>query len=235
MKVNKVLEASAITARVLRNNANVRDLDNLLWMILDKGMDYDVEQEVREMLVKAREEAGLSRRQVETRVGVPYANLSEFENGNRTPRLQVLQKIAHAYGKRLVVRFEDEEGAPVPLRKPPKTYTKEEVLEIARKAIAQARVDMATEIAEEIAERRAEDTAEETAEETAEAKASADKRKAKPAAKPIAKRMAEQSAKQTAEQIAKQTAEQIAKQTAQPTSAKKMPRYVAERTKKWDA
>ena len=223
MKVNKVLEASAITARVLRNNANVRDLDNLLWMILDKGMDYDVEQEVREMLVKAREEAGLSRRQVETRVGVPYANLSEFENGNRTPRLQVLQKIAHAYGKRLVVRFEDEEGAPVPLHKPPKTYTKEEVLEIARKAIAQARVDMAAEIAEEIAERRAEDTAEETAE----AKASADKRSAKPAAKPIAKHMAEQSAKQTAEQIAKQT--------AQPTPAKKMPRYVAERTKKWDA
>ena len=203
MKVNKVLEASAITARVLRNNANVRDLDNLLWMILDTGMDYDVEQEVREMLVKARDEAGLSRRQVETRVGVPYANLSEFENGNRTPRLQVLQKIAHAYGKRLVVRFEDEEGAPVPLRKPPKTYTKEEILEIARKAIAQARVDMATEIAEEIAERRAEDTAEETAEETAEAKASADKRKAKP--------------------------------VAEPTPAKKMPRYVAERTKKWDA
>ena len=231
MKVNKVLEASAITARVLRNNANARDLDNLLWMILDKGMDYDVEQEVREMLVKAREEAGLSRRQVETRVGVPYANLSEFENGNRTPRLQVLQKIAHAYGKRLVVRFEDEEGAPVPLHKPPKTYTKEEVLEIARKAIAQARVDMAAEIAEEIAERRAEDTAEETAE----AKASADKRSAKPAAKPTAKHMAEQSAKQTAEQIAKQTAEQIAKQTAQPTPAKKMPRYVAERTKKWDA
>ena len=233
MKVNKVLEASAITARVLRNNANVRDLDNLLWMILDKGMDYDVEQEVREMLVKAREEAGLSRRQVETRVGVPYANLSEFENGNRTPRLQVLQKIAHAYGKRLVVRFEDEEGAPVPLHKPPKTYTKEEVLEIARKAIAQARVDMAQEMAkemaQEMAERRAEDVAEDTA--AAEAKASADKRKAKP----IAKHMAEQSAKQTAEQIAKQTAEQIAKQTAQPTPAKKMPRYVAERTKKWDA
>ena len=195
MKVNKVLEASAITARVLRNNANVRDLDNLLWMILDKGMDYDVEQEVREMLVKARDEAGLSRRQVETRVGVPYANLSEFENGNRTPRLQVLQKIAHAYGKRLVVRFEDEEGAPVPLRKPPKTYTKEEVLEIARKAIAQARVDMA----QEIAERKAEDVEEDTAE----AKASADKRKAKP--------------------------------VAEPTPAKKMPRYVAERTKKWDA
>ena len=195
MKVNKVLEASAITARVLRNNANARDLDNLLWMILDKGMDYDVEQEVREMLVKARDEAGLSRRQVETRVGVPYANLSEFENGNRTPRLQVLQKIAHAYGKRLVVRFEDEEGAPVPLRKPPKTYTKEEVLEIARKAIAQARVDMA----QEIAERKAEDVEEDTAE----AKASADKRKAKP--------------------------------VAEPTPAKKMPRYVAERTKKWDA
>lgn len=196
MKVNKVLEASAITARVLRNNANVRDLDNLLWMILDKGMDYDVEREVREMLVKAREEAGLSRRQVETRVGVPYANLSEFENGNRTPRLQVLQKIAHAYGKRLVVQFEDEEGAPVPLHKPPKTYTKEEVLEIARKAIAQAQVEMA----QEIAERKAEDMAEDTA---AEAKANTDKRSAKP--------------------------------VAEPTPAKKMPRYVAERTKKWDA
>ena len=103
------------------------------------------------------------------------------------------------------VQFEDEEGAPVPLHKPPKTYTKEEVLEIARKAIAQARVDMAQEMAkemaQEIAERKAEDMAEDTAE--AEAKAGADKRKAKP--------------------------------VAQPTPAKKMPRYVAERTKKWDA
>ena len=102
------------------------------------------------------------------------------------------------------VQFEDEEGAPVPLHKPPKTYTKEEVLEIARKAIAKARVEMAAEIAQEIAERRAEDTA-------AEAEANADKRSAKPVAK------------------------LIAKQTAEPTPAKKMPRYVAERTKKWDA
>ena len=109
MQVNRALTAAEIATRVARKNATTRDLSNLLWMILDKGIGYDIEQEVRDMLVEARKEAGLSRRQVETRVGVPYANLSEFENGTRVPRLELVAKIAHAYGKRVVVQLVDEE------------------------------------------------------------------------------------------------------------------------------
>ena len=60
------MTAAEIASRVARKNATTRDLSNLLWMILDKGIGYDIEQEVRDMLVEARKEAGLSRRQVET-------------------------------------------------------------------------------------------------------------------------------------------------------------------------
>ena len=114
MQVNRALTAAEIASRVARKNATTRDLSNLLWMILDKGIGYDIEQEVRDMLVEARKEAGLSRRQVETRVGVPYTNLSDFENGGRVPRLELIAKIAHAYGKRVVVQLVEEENASTP-------------------------------------------------------------------------------------------------------------------------
>ena len=132
MQVNRALTAAEIATRVARKNATTRDLSNLLWMILDKGIGYDIEQEVRDMLVEARKEAGLSRRQVETRVGVPYANLSEFENGSRAPRLELVAKIAHAYGKRVVVQLVDEENAANPK---PQLRNDQEVLAAVQKVL----------------------------------------------------------------------------------------------------
>lgn len=134
MQVNRALTAAEIATRVARKNATTRDLSNLLWMILDKGIGYDIEQEVRDILVEARKEAGLSRRQVETRVGVPYANLSEFENGTRVPRLELVAKIAHAYGKRVVVQLvdEEEENASTPQ---PQLRNDQEVLAAVQKVL----------------------------------------------------------------------------------------------------
>lgn len=132
MQVNRALTAAEIASRVARKNATTRDLSNLLWMILDKGIGYDIEQEVRDMLVEARKEAGLSRRQVETRVGVPYTNLSDFENGGRVPRLELIAKIAHAYGKRVVVQLVEEENASTPQ---PQLRNDQEVLAAVQKVM----------------------------------------------------------------------------------------------------
>ena len=40
MQVNRALTAAEIASRVARKNATTRDLSNLLWMILDKGIGW---------------------------------------------------------------------------------------------------------------------------------------------------------------------------------------------------
>ena len=71
--------------------------------------EYNIDAEVRDLVISARSAANLTQRQLAQRSGVSQANISKIENGNYQPSLSTLKRIAGALGKRLVVSFEDPE------------------------------------------------------------------------------------------------------------------------------
>ena len=71
--------------------------------------EYDIDAEVRDLVISARSAANLTQKQLAQRSGVSQANISKIENGNYQPSLSTLKRIADALGKRLVVSFEDSE------------------------------------------------------------------------------------------------------------------------------
>ena len=71
--------------------------------------EYDIDVEVRDLVISARNAANLTQKQLAQRSGVSQANISKIENGNYHASLSTLKRIADALGKRLVVSFEDPE------------------------------------------------------------------------------------------------------------------------------
>lgn len=69
--------------------------------------DYDVFEEIREQIVKAREEARLTQRELATLSGLTQSNISNIENGSNKPTIATIKKIADALGKRLIVELAD--------------------------------------------------------------------------------------------------------------------------------
>ncbi len=55
-------------------------------------------------LLKAREDAGLTQRELAKRVDVPQSTIARIERGNNTS-VDTLSKIANALGKKLKVEF----------------------------------------------------------------------------------------------------------------------------------
>jgi transcriptional regulator with XRE-family HTH domain len=64
--------------------------------------------EVREQIKALRKERGWTQQQLAERAGMEQATISAIENGHRGHRWsrRTLDKFAHAFGKKLVVRFE---------------------------------------------------------------------------------------------------------------------------------
>ena len=71
--------------------------------------DYDIDAEVRNLVVTARTLSNLTQTQLAQRSGISQANISKIETGNYHPSLSTLKRIADGLGKRLVVSFEDPE------------------------------------------------------------------------------------------------------------------------------
>lgn len=71
--------------------------------------EYNIDAEVRDLVISARSAANLTQKQLAQRSGVSQSNISKIENGNYQPSLSTLKRIAGALGKRLVVSFEDPE------------------------------------------------------------------------------------------------------------------------------
>ena len=71
--------------------------------------EYDIDDEVRDLVISARSTANLTQKQLAQRSGVSQSNISKIEHGNYHPSLSTLKRIADALGKRLVVSFEDPE------------------------------------------------------------------------------------------------------------------------------
>ena len=83
---------------------HVRRLEDLEVLLTDDG--YDIRDEVREMLEIEIKNQNLTDWQLGVRSGMTQSNVSNFRRGERVPRLDVLQRLAHGLGKRLVIRFE---------------------------------------------------------------------------------------------------------------------------------
>ena len=83
---------------------HVRRLEDLEVLLTDDG--YDIRDEVREMLETEIKNQNLTNWQLGVRSGMTQSNVSNFRRGERVPRLDVLQRLAHGLGKRLGIRFE---------------------------------------------------------------------------------------------------------------------------------
>lgn len=64
-----------------------------------------LEYDITEMLIKARTSQHISQKELAIRAGVRQSNLSRIENGQCSPNLATLQKIAKGLGKRLQLQF----------------------------------------------------------------------------------------------------------------------------------
>lgn len=87
------------------------DLDRLLEEEL-RNLEFrkewettQLEYDITEMLIKARTSQHISQKELAIRAGVRQSNLSRIENGQCSPNLATLQKIAKGLGKRLQLQF----------------------------------------------------------------------------------------------------------------------------------
>ena len=69
--------------------------------------DYDVFEEIRAQIVKAREEAHITQKELAKLSGLTQSNISNIESGSNRPTIATLKKIADALGKRLIVDLAD--------------------------------------------------------------------------------------------------------------------------------
>lgn len=74
-----------------------------------KIYEYDIYREIRELVLKSRDELGLTQKQLAEKSGLTQANISNIEKGTTRPTIDSLKKIADAMGKRLVIEFSDKE------------------------------------------------------------------------------------------------------------------------------
>lgn len=64
-----------------------------------------LEFDLTEMLIRARNEQHLTQRELSIKSGVRQSNLSKIERGQCSPDLSTLQKIAQGLGKQLRIQF----------------------------------------------------------------------------------------------------------------------------------
>ena len=70
---------------------------------------YDIYKEIRELVIVARDKAGLTQKELAAKSGLTQSNISNIEKGTTRPTIDSLKKIADATGKRLVIQFGDRE------------------------------------------------------------------------------------------------------------------------------
>lgn len=69
--------------------------------------EYDIYREIRELVITARDRAGLTQKELAEKSGLTQANISNIEKGVTRPTIDSLKKIADATGRRLIIRFGD--------------------------------------------------------------------------------------------------------------------------------
>ena len=87
-------EYSDFKQELLKNPAVKAEYDAL-------APEYDIIQ----AMIDARKEQNLTQKDLSLRTGIPQADISRIENGNRNPSLNMLKKLAKGLGMTLRVEF----------------------------------------------------------------------------------------------------------------------------------
>lgn len=67
--------------------------------------EYDIGQEIRELLISTRTELELTQGQLAQKAGLHQSRVSKIESGAASPNIATIRKLADAMGVRLVVSF----------------------------------------------------------------------------------------------------------------------------------
>lgn len=71
----------------------------------ESGTDYDIYQEIRELIISLRRDNHITQKDLAQRCGMTQANISNLEKGTSKPTIDTLKKISDAFGMRLVIDF----------------------------------------------------------------------------------------------------------------------------------
>ena len=67
--------------------------------------DLEVEYSIRNEILKARKELGMSQLQLSNLTGITQPDISKLENNKANPSIATLKKLATAFGKKLQIQF----------------------------------------------------------------------------------------------------------------------------------
>ena len=67
--------------------------------------NLDVLYNIKSQIIKLREEQGISQKELAKKIGTKQSAISRLENDDYNPSVELLDKVAHALGKKLDIRF----------------------------------------------------------------------------------------------------------------------------------
>ncbi|MBR2802305.1 MAG: helix-turn-helix transcriptional regulator [Erysipelotrichaceae bacterium] len=67
--------------------------------------DFQPEFEIMKALSYARDECGLSQKELAKRSGIQQSEISRIESGERNPSIRILHRLAKAMDRKLEIRF----------------------------------------------------------------------------------------------------------------------------------
>lgn len=67
--------------------------------------ELEVEYAIRNEILKARKELGMSQTQLSNLTGITQPDISKLENSKANPSVATLKKLATAFGKKLRIQF----------------------------------------------------------------------------------------------------------------------------------
>jgi len=85
-----------------------KDLKNELFESEEVKEEYDklnVMYEIKKQIIRYRIENNLTQKELADRIGTKQSAISRLENDDYNPSVEFLDKVAHALGKKLEIRF----------------------------------------------------------------------------------------------------------------------------------
>lgn len=72
---------------------------------ISKKENTEMNEKLAREIIRIRTEKGITQKELALLCGIQQSNISRLENGTYNPSMQLLEKIALAVGKELVVEF----------------------------------------------------------------------------------------------------------------------------------
>ncbi|RCW48170.1 helix-turn-helix transcriptional regulator [Halanaerobium sp. MA284_MarDTE_T2] len=85
-----------------------KDLKNELFESKEVKEEYEklnVMYEIKKQIIRYRIENNLTQKELADRIGTKQSAISRLENDDYNPSVEFLDKVAHALGKKLEIRF----------------------------------------------------------------------------------------------------------------------------------